>query len=247
MRTPLIMGNWKLNGSTQFNVDLTQKLCQYSNHCTKEIAVCPPFVYLTQIRDLIDNKPIQLGAQNVDINDTGAFTGEISTKMLKDIGCTYVILGHSERRTLHQESDAVIAGKFKKVVATGLKPVLCIGENLAQFEIEQTEQVVETQLQSVIHENGIESFANAVIAYEPIWAIGTGKTATPEVAQKVHAFIRSYLATLNTDIAKNVRILYGGSVKSNNVAGLLSMEDIDGALVGGASLIADEFIAICNA
>lgn len=246
MRKPLVMGNWKLNGSTQQNQTLLTALLAHKTQSKTEIVICPPFVYLNQIRNLTANSAIQVGAQNVSAESSGAFTGEISTDMLKDMGCTYVILGHSERRALYGETDAVIAEKFKKVCTAGLIPVLCVGETLEQFEAGESETVVREQLKAVLDANSIASFENAVIAYEPVWAIGTGKTATPEIAQTIHAAIRSCLAEFDQATAERTRILYGGSVKGANAPSLLAMPDIDGALVGGASLIAEEFTAICN-
>ena len=246
MRRSLVMGNWKLNGSIQANEKLLATLVAENTTTNTEIVICPPFVYLNQIQNLTQDSPIQVGAQNVSSQNSGAFTGEISTDMLKEMGCTYVILGHSERRALYGETDAVVAEKFKTVCASGLIPVLCVGETLEQFEAGQSEAVVHAQLKAVLDANSIGSFENAVIAYEPVWAIGTGKTATPEIAQNIHASIRSYLAEFDKTIAEKTRVLYGGSVKGANAQSLSAMPDIDGALVGGASLIAEEFTAICN-
>lgn len=247
MRSPLIMGNWKLHGSNQANKLLIDNLIQKTADSHKEIVVCPPYVYLHQVHELLKDASIKLGAQTADLNDTGAFTGEISIPMLHDVGCQYLILGHSERRSLHNESDALIALKFKKAIATGLIPVLCVGESLEQFESGQSKTIVRQQLQAVLAQNTITDFKQAVIAYEPIWAIGTGKTATPEIAQTIHASIRDDLRSIDVNVADKTRILYGGSVKDSNAKGLLAMPDIDGALVGGASLDADAFSAICHA
>ncbi|WP_108651006.1 triose-phosphate isomerase [Dongshaea marina] len=245
MRQPLVMGNWKLNGTKASVEALIKGLVDpAANASNVTVAVCPPAVFLDQVERLTQGTAIKFGSQDADIHENGAFTGENSPVTLKEFGCTYALVGHSERRTLHAESDQVIAEKYAAVQKGGLLPVLCIGETLEQFEAGQTNQVVETQLKAVIDRNGVESLADAVIAYEPVWAIGTGKTATPEIAQNVHAHIRNYLKGFNAEIAAKVQILYGGSVKGANAKGLFGMEDIDGALVGGASLQADEFASI---
>jgi triosephosphate isomerase len=212
-----------------------------------EIAVCPPFVYLQQVKELIAGTPIALGAQNVSDQDPGAFTGEIAISMLQDFNCTYIIVGHSERRAIYGESDELVARKFAKVQAVGLTPILCVGELLEEREAGQTEAVVKRQLEAVINLQGVASLEKAVIAYEPVWAIGTGKTASPQQAQDVHAFIRSLIAKQNAGVADKVRIQYGGSVKGSNAAELFAMPDIDGGLIGGAALKAEDFLAICKA
>jgi len=212
-----------------------------------DIVVCPPFVFLSEVSQALAHSRIAVGAQNVAIPEKGAFTGEVSASMLKDVGCDYVIIGHSERRALYGETDEIVAEKFASALELGLTPILCVGESLEEREAGTTENVVERQLSSIIEYNGIAVFANAVIAYEPVWAIGTGKTATPHQAQEVHAFIRQLINVQNASIAAKIQILYGGSMKSANAAELLAQDDIDGGLIGGASLNSDDFIAICSA
>lgn len=247
-RQILVMGNWKLNGSKTQVAELIKALKAPANESpTVAVAVCPPVLFLGQAQTLLADSAIALGAQDTDINSEGAFTGENSAAMYNEFDVQYVLVGHSERRTLHKECDATVAAKFGVVQAAGLTPVLCIGETDAQFEANETQAVVERQLQAVIEHCGIAAFNNAVIAYEPVWAIGTGKTATPEIAQNVHAAIRAFLAKLDASVAAKVQILYGGSVKGASAAGLFAMADIDGALVGGAALIAEEFAAIIRA
>jgi len=211
------------------------------------VAVCSPYPYLAQLQTELAGTAIAWGAQNVSEQAKGAFTGEVSTGMLRDFGCKYVIVGHSERRSIYGESDELVARKYMAAQAAGLTPILCVGETLAEREGGITEQVVGRQLDAVIQAAGVESLAKAVVAYEPVWAIGTGKTASPEQAQAVHAFIRNKIAGLNKQVAEGLVIQYGGSVKASNAAELFSQPDIDGGLIGGASLIAEEFIAICKA
>jgi triosephosphate isomerase len=211
------------------------------------VAVCPPSIYIPLVQTLLEGSGIAWGGQNLNVNKSGAFTGEISGAMLRDFGCKYVIVGHSERRALYGETDAVVAEKFKAAQAAGLIPILCVGELLAEREANQTETVVARQLDAVVAASGINALADAVIAYEPVWAIGTGKTATPEQAQAVHKFIRGKLARLNAGVADGVRILYGGSMKASNAGELIGQPDIDGGLIGGASLVANEFLDICRA
>lgn len=211
------------------------------------VAVCAPFPYLAQLQAELSGTAIAWGAQNVSEQAKGAFTGEVSTSMLKDFGCKYVIVGHSERRSMYGESDELVAKKYMAAQAAGLIPILCVGETLAEREGGVTEQVVARQVDAVIAAAGIESLSAAVVAYEPVWAIGTGKTATPDQAQAVHAFIRGKIAGLNKQVADGLAIQYGGSVKAANAAELFSQPDIDGGLIGGASLVAEEFIAICKA
>ena len=210
-------------------------------------AVCVPFPYLVQTQQLLRDTPIKWGAQDVHQLDTGAYTGEVSASMLCDFGCHYVLVGHSERRSLYGESSQLVAEKFAAAQKAGLIPILCIGETLAQREEGVTEAVVAEQLDAVISRLGVQALHNAVVAYEPVWAIGTGKTASPEQAQAVHAFIRQRVAGHDGQIAGSLCILYGGSVKAGNAAQLFSMPDIDGGLVGGASLVAEDFLAICKA
>ncbi len=212
-----------------------------------EIAVCPPYLYIPLAAETLKGSAIVWGGQNLDVHSSGAYTGEIAGAMLRDHGCTYVIVGHSERRALYGENDVLVAEKYAAAQAAGLIPILCVGETLTERESSQTENVVARQLDTVIEKNGIASFTKAVVAYEPVWAIGTGKTATPEQAQAVHAFIRAKLGKLDRNISGGVRILYGGSVKGSNAKELFSQPDIDGGLIGGASLQAEEFLTIIRA
>jgi triosephosphate isomerase len=211
------------------------------------VAVCPPALYIAQVADLTAGSAISYGGQNLSQEVSGAFTGEISGDMLRDLGCKYVIVGHSERRSLYGESDELVADKYVAALKAGLKPILCVGELLEERESGETEAVVARQLDAVIAKAGIEGIGAGVIAYEPVWAIGTGKTATPQQAQDVHAFIRQRCAEKDGNVAEKVQILYGGSVKPDNAAELFAMADIDGGLIGGASLDAEGFLAICNA
>lgn len=247
MRTALVAGNWKMNGDSAFISELMNSLKQSDLSSKAEVLVCPPFVYLSQVQQAVAGTVIKLGAQNVSQNVNGAFTGETSLTMLDDLSCEYVILGHSERRSLYAETDELVAEKFIATVKAGLKPILCVGETLEEREADQTIEVVGRQLKAVINAAGIESFKDAVVAYEPVWAIGTGKTATPEQAQDVHAAIRAMVAECNAETASKMRILYGGSVNAGNAAELFANEDVDGGLVGGASLKANDFTAICQA
>jgi triosephosphate isomerase len=248
MRQPLVAGNWKLNGSQERIKNLVEGIMGGVGAVTvAEITVCPPFVYLPMVEKLLEGSAVSWGSQNVCEHDSGAFTGEVSAPMLKEFGCKYAIIGHSERRSIYGESDALIGEKFVAANKGGLVPILCVGELLEEREADKTEEVVARQLDSVIKAAGIDAFANAVIAYEPVWAIGTGRTATPEQAQDVHQFIRERLAGHNGDIANNMRILYGGSVKPDNAAELFAKQDIDGGLIGGASLDAESFLGICRA
>ena len=212
-----------------------------------ELAVCPPAVYLMKIGAMLVDTDIALGAQNVGDHDAGAFTGEISAQMLAECGCRYAIVGHSERRALYGESDQLVAARFAMAQQAGIKPILCVGETLRERESGVTESVVARQVDAALEVSGIGSFAQAVIAYEPVWAIGTGQVATPEQAQAVHAFIRDRLAQLDSAVAGQVQILYGGSMNPANAAELLSQADIDGGLIGGASLKARDFLAIAQA
>ena len=245
-RTPLVAANWKMNGSLTENTGLVTAI-RDGLKTSGDVAICPPFVYLSQVADLLRESHIAVGAQNVSHLDKGAYTGEVSHAMLEDFDCEYVIVGHSERRQLYYETDTRVAEKFQAVVKAGLVPILCVGELLEEREANDTENVIDRQLEAVINLDGIEQFAKAVIAYEPVWAIGTGKTATPEQAQEVHAFIRLQLARHDEQIADQIRILYGGSVKPDNANDLFSMTDVDGGLIGGASLVADDFLSICHA
>jgi triosephosphate isomerase (TIM) len=247
-RTPLIAGNWKMNGSRSASSELVRALAASVDGNGAEMLVCPPFVYLDAARDWIGDGAIGLGAQDVAAETgAGAYTGEVSGAMLADVGCRYAIVGHSERRTLYAETDGIVVAKFRAAQAAGLVPILCVGENLDQREANETESVVKAQVDALIDSLGVEVLADAVIAYEPIWAIGTGKTATPDQAQAVHAMLRRLVASHDAIIAGSLRILYGGSVKGSNAAELLRQEDIDGGLVGGASLDAADFLAIYKA
>ena len=248
MRQPLVAGNWKMNG-TAASIDvlmagIKQGLADVK---TAAVVVCPPFVYIAKVAELAKGSKIGVGSQDISDQESGAFTGEISGPMLKDTGCQYAIVGHSERRAIYGESDAFTARKFAAARKFGLIPILCVGELLDEREQGITEQVVGRQLDAVIELEGIAALGEAVIAYEPVWAIGTGKTASPQQAQDVHAFIRAKLAKLDKNVADKVQMLYGGSVKGSNAAELFGMPDIDGGLIGGASLTADEFLAICRA
>ncbi|MGC6404943.1 triose-phosphate isomerase [Bisgaard Taxon 45] len=247
-RRPLVMGNWKLNGSKAFTNTLIQDLkTELAGVEGCDVAIAPPVMYLAEAEAALVGSEIALGAQNVDVNVQGAFTGDISTEMLKDFGAKYIIIGHSERRTYHKESDEFIAKKFAALKQTGLVPVLCIGESEAENEAGKTEEVCARQIDAVLNTLGAEAFNGAVIAYEPIWAIGTGKSATPAQAQAVHAFIRGHIAKKDKAVAEQVIIQYGGSVNDANAAELFTQPDIDGALVGGASLKAPAFAVIVKA
>ena len=246
MRQPLVAGNWKMHGSRSDNASLIKGLLDLLQPDAKaEVVVCPPFPYLLETGRMLKDSGIGLGAQSVCAETQGAFTGEVSAAMLKDVGCHYVLVGHSERRQLYGEGDALVARKFVAAQSVGLVPVLCVGETLDEREREETHEVVSRQLEAALAVSGVKSLAKAVIAYEPVWAIGTGRTASPEQAQEVHALIRAKVAALNATIGGSVRILYGGSVKASNARELFAMPDIDGGLVGGASLKADEFARIC--
>ena len=253
-RRPLVMGNWKLNGSKAFTKELITGLKEELHGVTGcDVAIAPPVMYLAEAEKLLSDcgcscggkNIIQLGAQNVDVNVKGAFTGDISTEMLKDFGAKYIIIGHSERRTYHKESDEFVAKKFGALKEAGLVPVLCIGESEAENEAGKTEEVCARQIDAVINLLGVEAFNGAVIAYEPIWAIGTGKSATKEDAQKMCKSVRDVVEGLyGKEVAEKVRIQYGGSVKPENVKEYLSCPDVDGALVGGAALQPESFLAL---
>lgn len=248
MRDFLIAGNWKMNGSSTANHELIAGIVSGIPEGTGfKLLVCPPFPYLASIAAQLEGSSVALGAQNVSQYESGAFTGETSPAMLSDVGCEYVIVGHSERRASYGESSDDVAAKFIAAQAVGLTPILCVGETLAERKADVTEDVINEQLDAVIDAAGIGAFANAVVAYEPVWAIGTGMTASPEQAQSVHRHIRERVAALDADVANNLQILYGGSMKGENAPGLLSMSDIDGGLIGGASLKADDFLAIASA
>ena len=248
MRDFLVAGNWKMHGDTTSNSALVAGiLAQAPDAANVQLLVCPPYPYLASVAKQIQGSRVMLGAQNVAGHDSGAFTGEVAPAMLRDVGCQYAIVGHSERRSLYQESSFDVAAKFKSALAAGLTPILCVGETLEEREMGSTESVISYQLTAALDANGIAAFGSAVIAYEPVWAIGTGMTATPEQAQDVHKYIRTLLAERDAAVAEGVQILYGGSMKGDNAAGLLSMPDIDGGLIGGASLKAADFLAIAVA
>lgn len=248
MRKKIVAGNWKMNGSRQESRYLLESIKQGAEALsTIEISVFPSFVYLQEAQDILSGSLVTYGGQNLYLGASGAFTGEISGPMLVDYGCQYVLVGHSERRQWFHEDVNLVAAKFKAAQQCGLQPVLCVGEKIEQREKGQTENIIQQQLASVVEAVSIDAFRHAIVAYEPVWAIGTGLTATPEQAQTVHAFIRRVLTGYDADIANGLRILYGGSVKADNAKGLFAMPDIDGGLVGGASLEAKGFLAICQA
>lgn len=248
MRRPLVAGNWKMNGDSKSTVNLVNGIANgRAEVINAEVLICPPYILIPRAVDALNGRDdIFLGAQDLDINESGAFTGQISASMLVDAGCKYVLVGHSERRALYGESDQDVAAKFDAAQKGALIPVLCVGETLAERESGDTETVVARQLQAIIDLVGAEKLADSVIAYEPVWAIGTGVTASPEQAQDVHKFIRDMLAVLSTDLAENMQILYGGSMNPGNASALIGMQDIDGGLIGGASLQAESFLAICK-
>ena len=248
MRKKLVAGNWKMHGGLAANQRLLDGL--KSNAARWQgvsSAVCAPFPYLQQVRDSLRGSSIAWGAQTLSEHDVGAYTGEVSGAMLRDFECRYVIVGHSERRQLYGERDAQIAAKFQAAQRAGLIPILCVGETLAEREQGATEEVVGRQLDAVLSAAGVAALQEAVLAYEPVWAIGTGRTATPEQAQAVHRFLRERVAARDGAVAAEVQILYGGSVKAANAVELFAMPDLDGGLIGGASLVVDDFIAICEA
>jgi triosephosphate isomerase len=248
MRNYLVAGNWKMNGSTAGNQELVAGIVAGVPESERvELLVCPPYPYLGAVAAATADSKVSVGAQSVSEHESGAFTGEVAPSMLVDCGCEYVIVGHSERRALYGETSADVASKFKAALAAGLKPILCVGETLEERQAEKTEAVVDEQLNAVLDVTGIAGFDTAVIAYEPVWAIGTGMTASPEQAQDVHRHIREALAAQDAGIAESTQILYGGSMKGENAAGLLAMPDIDGGLIGGASLKAADFLAIAEA
>ncbi len=245
MRDFLVAGNWKMNGSSAGNAELTDGiLAGMPQSDSVHLLICPPYPYLQELARKLGGTELSLGAQNVSQHESGAYTGEVSPGMLRDIGCGYVIVGHSERRAMMGETSEIVAAKFLVALSAGLKPILCVGETLQEREAGQTEVVIDEQLNAVLDATGVESFDAAVIAYEPVWAIGTGRTASPEQAQDVHRHIRAAMSSRSEEIASAVQILYGGSVKGDNAAGLFTMPDIDGGLIGGASLTAADFLAI---
>ena len=247
MRRKLVAGNWKMHGSLAENEALLSGILAGMGAVKADVAVCVPFPYLAQAQAKLTGSAIRWGAQNMSQHAKGAYTGEVSAAMLKDFACTYVIVGHSERRAIYGESDDLVAEKFAAVQAAGLTPILCVGETLAEREGGITEAVVARQMDAVIAKCGVASLAKAVVAYEPVWAIGTGVTASPGQAQAVHAFIRAKVRGLDAAVADGLIIQYGGSVKANNAVELFGQADIDGGLIGGAALNVEEFLAICRA
>jgi triosephosphate isomerase (TIM) len=248
MRVSLVAGNWKMHGRLCENRVLLNAVIGSAGKLARaQVGVCVPFPYLAQAQELLIAGPVRWGAQNVSQHPKGAYTGEVSAAMLCDFGCTYVIVGHSERRTLFGEDDATVAAKYEAAITAGLTAILCIGETLQQREAGETQRVVERQLSAVAARVGWQALNKGVVAYEPVWAIGTGKTATPEQAQAVHRFLRERVGQEEPEVARELRLLYGGSVKAANAADLFAMPDIDGGLIGGASLDAAEFEAICVA
>lgn len=248
MRKKLVVGNWKMNGGLDGNETLLKALADAAPSLDGvDVSLCVPFPYLFQPAMLLENTAITWGAQNISEHLIGAYTGEVSAAMLREFSCKYVLVGHSERRTLYGEDDALVARKFIAAQKAGIVPILCIGETLAEREANATESVIGWQIDKVIELAGIAALEKSVVAYEPVWAIGTGKTASAEQAQAVHAFIRSRISRHDAALAAKLLILYGGSVKSTNAAQLLIMPDVDGGLIGGASLVAEDFLAICRA
>lgn len=247
MRQKLVAGNWKMHGGLSSNVNLLGGVLRASESLNCQILVCPPYPYLAQVQGLLAGSRIGLGAQNLSEHASGAYTGEVSAEMLKEFSCTHVLVGHSERRSLYAESDQQVAAKVACALRSGLVPILCVGETLAERESGETMVVVGRQLGVVLDLVGVEAFRQAVVAYEPVWAIGTGRTATPEQAQAVHREIRALVAERDAQVANDLLILYGGSVKAQNAAELFAQPDIDGGLIGGAALVAEDFLAICRA
>jgi triosephosphate isomerase (TIM) len=248
MRARLVAGNWKMHGNRAANQALLEALkAALPRGGNVAYAVCPPFPYLSQAASLLVESGIRLGAQNLSEHDAGAHTGEVSGAMLRDFGCRYVIVGHSERRTLYGEDDRRVSAKFDAAQRAGLTPILCVGETLEQRDAGETESVLARQMQAVLARAGVKAFASAVLAYEPVWAIGTGKTATTGQAQSAHAFLRGLVRAHDEALAEDLTILYGGSVKPGNAGELFAMPDVDGGLIGGASLVAKDFVAICEA
>jgi triosephosphate isomerase len=247
MRPTLVVGNWKMNGSRAANATLLTGILDGLADAKAAAAVCVPSPYLYQCQDLLQGSPLAWGAQDVSCQPSGAYTGEVCASMLQDFGCRYVIVGHSERRAYHAESNELVAKKTRALLDAGMTPIVCVGETLEQREAGQTMEIVNAQLDAVLESIGADAVAQIVVAYEPVWAIGTGKTATPEMAQEVHAALRDKLRACNADAAENTLLLYGGSMKPDNAADLLAQPDIDGGLIGGAALKAADFLAIIRA
>lgn len=244
MRRSLVIGNWKMNGTCASAEALAKGIIAGLGEDVADIAICVPYVLIPGVGQIVKNTRLALGSQNVADKPSGAYTGEVSAAMLKEFACKYALVGHSERRTYYGDTDQSVAARFCQAQEQGIIPVLCIGETLEQRENEQTFDVITAQLDAVINLAGIDAFNNAVIAYEPVWAIGTGLTATDEQAQEAHAFIRNYIAAKDASVAGKIQILYGGSAKPDNAKGLFAMPDIDGGLIGGASLEAESFLKI---
>lgn len=248
MRGKLVAGNWKSNGDLVANRRLLEQIrASAASLHGVEAAVCVPYPYLAQVQQILGDSSVAWGGQDVSHFGAGAYTGAVTSTMLTDFGCKYALVGHSERRTLFGDNDALVAAKFEAARKAGLAPILCVGESLQERESGVTEAVIGRQLDAIVAVSGVAALARAVVAYEPVWAIGTGKTATPAQAQAVHAFIRNRIAALDAAVAAGLQILYGGSVKAANAVELFTQSDIDGGLIGGASLVADEFMAICRA
>ncbi|MGZ8190045.1 MAG: triose-phosphate isomerase [Methylococcaceae bacterium] len=246
MRRSLVVGNWKMNGTLASSESLARNILAGLDSNNAEIAICVPYVYMAKISEIVNNTNLVLGAQNVADKPSGAFTGEISASMLREFNCKYAIVGHSERRSYYGDTNESVAARFCQAQEQNVIPILCVGETLEQREQDQTFTIIDEQLEAVIDSAGIQAFNTAVIAYEPVWAIGTGKTATDEQAQEVHRYIRKYIAAKDQTIADKIQILYGGSAKPDNAKGLFAMPDIDGGLIGGASLDAESFLKIYN-
>lgn len=247
MRKKLVAGNWKMHGSLATNLGLLKDVRAGVAGMAADVAVCVPYPYLDQARTNLEGSNVAWGAQDVSEHAQGAYTGEVSVAMLADFGCRYAIVGHSERRSYYGDTDAVVAAKFEAALQGGLVPILCVGETLAEREANVTTDVVTRQLDAVIARCGVTALAQSVVAYEPVWAIGTGRTASPEQAQEVHAMIRARVARDDAGVAQGLRILYGGSMKPSNAKELMAQPDIDGGLIGGAALVAADFVAICAA
>ena len=246
MRKTIVAGNWKMNASKESVNKLVMGILSGMSNVSSEVVICAPFPYLSQVEALITHSQVRLGAQNLNTNMSGAFTGEVSADMIKDFGAQHVIVGHSERRSFYGETNTIVAEKVKAALDSGLIPLFCVGETLEQREAGETESVVAAQINTVADLVGIDAFLNIVVAYEPVWAIGTGVTASPEQAQEVHAFIRQLLANNNYDVAQQTPILYGGSMNATNAKELIACADIDGGLIGGASLQPEDFLQICR-
>jgi triosephosphate isomerase (TIM) len=246
-RTKFVAGNWKMHGDLAGNLALMTAVKAGAAGLKAQVAVCVPYPYLAQAQAALAGSNVAWGAQDVSEHQKGAYTGEVSAAMLCDFGCRYVIVGHSERRSFYGDTDAVVAAKFSAALKAGLTPILCVGETLAEREANITAEVVTRQLDAVIASAGVAALSKSVVAYEPVWAIGTGKTATPAQAQEVHALIRARVARDSASVAAGLQILYGGSVKSANAKELFGQPDIDGGLIGGAALVADDFLGICAA